>query len=1012
MAEAPFTPASIFQEPALPMRGVPESVSLLATPRQIQSYLNAPASQQPKGIPQPRTREAVTTWRKFGRAITTPLSLVANQFLAEPEKSLSILLQDTEVSFVDVLRDTGLYNDSEAQWLGFTMDMALDPLNFFTFFGLTKLGRAAKIIDPDIRKVAEAVKQNVKGIEGLDDLDVVGRSLDKLGFNISEASEIGKKVAALKASGVDLRFGASWYEQAGKNQRAALLLDIPFTDFRGVQVTSRFINRLALGFPTGLRRFAAGVAERIPVSSDKSLLDLGRAAFARGTGAPAADNVSFVFRNLIKAREQRLMANVLEPMAKDIQKLDQSDWENVFQAFERKKIQDVIDKPFDPAGYIREGVRPEIANTPEFKNIMNTFNKAMKGSIVSEKRMGLQINRLGDEIDYALHMVSDDALKAMGKSKEFGGTPGVFGINHSSMLMRRFKNKTIKEVNDLARKGELEGFEGIKIEKFFLDNPVALTAARLHRTIRSVTGMEYLRSMGKVFGKRIDPELTGKAAEKALAELGEQGFRLDPQNLYLPGWRFRENFNGVPMGPVVREMNKHFGKMTQVESIGDIARFYDASLGWFKGMTLSLFPPFHIRNWVDNSWRNYLAGVSPMHFHYARLGLRQLNKALPDARRFADEHQFLTPRGERLTISEMSNEAQNFGVIGNNARDAEDFVSDPLRAMADLRSGRRPELRSILNPLTLTNKWIKKGFDFGMHHVENPHRLALYIQRRLKGFDPIQAGQDVMKYHFDYSFMTDVERALPRRLIFFYSFLRNNIPFQMEQLLNKPGRVGKLFIGDRDGAVRQVLSAVTGDDPEGQQPAAEYLSEWQREGAPFYVGRNPDNADEARFWMMDGWVSTFDLLRLFSPLDYMANSLVPLFREPWAQVSNFDFFFHRPLVSQQNFSDSLLEKEDFLFLSLPTRMIHILRNVRAFNEADMVLKQVAQGKLTEATRRILVGGGLTRVSEARGRRDLAFRQRRFATDGRKAYLRALRRGRNSEANDIMQATIARVQRGF
>ena len=52
------------------------------------------------------------------------------------------------------------------------------------------------------------------------------------------------------------------------------------------------------------------------------------------------------------------------------------------------------------------------------------------------------------------------------------------------------------------------------------------------------------------------------------------------------------------------------------------------------------------------------------------------------------------------------------------------------------------------------------------------------------------AAMDVKKWHFDYAELTDFERDKMKRLIPFYTWMRKNMPLQIEAILRNPGRYG------------------------------------------------------------------------------------------------------------------------------------------------------------------------------------------------------------------------------
>jgi len=99
--------------------------------------------------------------------------------------------------------------------------------------------------------------------------------------------------------------------------------------------------------------------------------------------------------------------------------------------------------------------------------------------------------------------------------------------------------------------------------------------------------------------------------------------------------------------------------------------------------------------------------------------------------------------------------------------------------------------------------------------VEYHNRAALYQYLKGKGFDPEQAAKIVTEVHYDYSThaMAPFEREVMRRVVPFYVFSRNNLPWTIERLLTSPG-----------GPMAQTIKAL-GREHRHEDLSPEYLSE-------------------------------------------------------------------------------------------------------------------------------------------------------------------------------------------
>lgn len=77
--------------------------------------------------------------------------------------------------------------------------------------------------------------------------------------------------------------------------------------------------------------------------------------------------------------------------------------------------------------------------------------------------------------------------------------------------------------------------------------------------------------------------------------------------------------------------------------------------------------------------------------------------------------------------------------------------------------------------------------------VDNHCRIAGMIDRLNKGDTPEQAVGTVKKYLFDYFDLTPTERKVFKRIVPFYTWMRKNIPLQIEALINKPGKYSTMY---------------------------------------------------------------------------------------------------------------------------------------------------------------------------------------------------------------------------
>lgn len=71
--------------------------------------------------------------------------------------------------------------------------------------------------------------------------------------------------------------------------------------------------------------------------------------------------------------------------------------------------------------------------------------------------------------------------------------------------------------------------------------------------------------------------------------------------------------------------------------------------------------------------------------------------------------------------------------------------------------------------------------------IDNFMRAWHYISRKEQGYTPTAARNSVVKHLYDFQDLNDLEKRVFRRVVPFYSWIRKNLPHQLELVLNEPG---------------------------------------------------------------------------------------------------------------------------------------------------------------------------------------------------------------------------------
>src|SRR5690606_13255010 len=72
--------------------------------------------------------------------------------------------------------------------------------------------------------------------------------------------------------------------------------------------------------------------------------------------------------------------------------------------------------------------------------------------------------------------------------------------------------------------------------------------------------------------------------------------------------------------------------------------------------------------------------------------------------------------------------------------------------------------------------------------IEEQVRAVNFLAHLKRGATIEEAAEHTLRYHFDYTELTEAERRFFRRLFPFYTWIRKNFPLQVEELLNQPGK--------------------------------------------------------------------------------------------------------------------------------------------------------------------------------------------------------------------------------
>ena len=318
--------------------------------------------------------------------------------------------------------------------------------------------------------------------------------------------------------------------------------------------------------------------------------------------------------------------------------------------------------------------------------------------------------------------------EAVSNMLKFGGKRLSLGLGGAEKA-RKFATQVVGEAAGIAYKEPVEAL-AIRASK-------SETARANVGFLQRLIGGDIKDITGNVLVKGVKEGIENGSRELAVKEL--KGFQAPVE--------------------IADELEKYFKTFTSDEATNALLKIYDKALGIWKGSVTSIFPAFHLRNAVGNVFNMNLGGFK-------------------DVTKFADAVQI--QRGKEIVVKgvKVTKELlEDLGVMnrGQFGADIPEVISKTLGT---------EKLISKINPL----KILGKGKEVGTV-VENNARIAFFLDRLSKGDDVAKAVGQVKKYLFDYGALTPFERNVMKRVIPFYTWMRNNIPLQIENLITKPGKM-------------------------------------------------------------------------------------------------------------------------------------------------------------------------------------------------------------------------------
>lgn len=232
----------------------------------------------------------------------------------------------------------------------------------------------------------------------------------------------------------------------------------------------------------------------------------------------------------------------------------------------------------------------------------------------------------------------------------------------------------------------------------------------------------------------------------------------------------------------------HLAKVNELFTGGKQAnallKLHDKVLGTWKKWTTVMRLPFHMRNFISNTTQAYMAGVDPL----------EMPKLMAiSAKIQAGSAEKITIGGITKTGAEWLEEMSVRGIRGfgfTSEAISKKYLDDYL----EILQGIKPK-----STFQKALEWPENVMRTMGGVIEDNARIMVALDRLAKNSEigdfalrMNDAAKHVWKYLYQYDQVTAFEHGVMKRVFPFYTWLRKNIPRQVGNILEQPGRFSKM----------------------------------------------------------------------------------------------------------------------------------------------------------------------------------------------------------------------------
>lgn len=338
-----------------------------------------------------------------------------------------------------------------------------------------------------------------------------------------------------------------------------------------------------------------------------------------------------------------------------------------------------------------------------------------------------------------------------------------------------------------------------------------MLAHRLAKSHQVVGRQNLLRYIGDFYG----------IAEHGKTRMGRSLKESVDKKVLVPGDKVHSSLKGTYLPADVAESTKKMiQQFAREPTTHEFGKYFDKVQAKFKFAMTAPNPGFHLRNLMSDSYMNFLDGVTdPRRYDQAirvlKAGEKDTGKKLI---KVAGED--LTPRDVLRLYEGQGLKAGYFhaetGVMATGASGVGNKVTQAIRSGSEAR----------------------EDFSRMAHFIDALEKEGAKAKTLEQA--ATQAAARVKKYNFDYQDLTHFEQTILKRVIPFYTFMRKNIPVQLESLLVHPGKVSGV---NKTQQSLETMILGNPDTDEALPGISGVVPEWLREMNPTQIGRETATQD-------------------------------------------------------------------------------------------------------------------------------------------------------------------------